>query len=76
MPGELSSIYKRIGMVKAHIKFLTRCSKAKLIPEGFFSKPRIHTSKAEHLEERFARIRMREQLNHLHAKLFRLSLDC
>ena len=40
-----------------------------------FSKPRIHTKKAELLERRFAKIRMRELLNSLHAKAFVLQME-
>ena len=39
------------------------------------SKPRIHTKKAEMLERRFAKIRMRELLNSLHAKAFVLQME-
>ena len=36
---------------------------------------RIHTKKAEVLERRFAKIRMRELLNSLHAKAFVLQME-
>ena len=74
MPSGLS-IYKQIGAIKAHINFLTRCFKCKLIPKGFFSKARIFTKNAGKLEENFAKKRMREQLNYLHAKLFIKSMQ-
>ena len=74
MPGDLRRIFERIGALKAHIKFLLRCSKHKIVPKGLISKPRIYTTKSQKLEERLARIRMRELLNSLHAKLFKLVL--
>ena len=61
MFSELEKTCKSIGDTKAHINFTTRCLKSRLIPKGFLSKPRIHTSKAQQLEQRFACIRMTEQ---------------
>ena len=75
MTGDLSKIYKKIGATRANINFLTRCRKYKLIPKGFLSKSRISTKKSTQMESRFARVRMREMLNSLHAKLFLLDLD-
>ena len=75
MTGDLSKIYVKIGATRANINLLTRCRKCKLIPKGFTSQKRIATKKSAQLEERFARIRMRETLNALHAKLFMLELD-
>ena len=75
MTGDLSKIYMKIGATKAHINFLTRCRKYKLIPKGFRSREHISTRKSCHMEDRFAKIRMREMLNALHAKLFLLDLD-
>jgi hypothetical protein len=75
MTGDLSKIYVKIGATRANINFLSRCRKCKLIPKGFTSQKRIATKKSGQLEERFARIRMRETLNALHAKLFMLELD-
>ena len=75
MPGDLSKIYKRIGATRATINFLTRCRKFNLSPKGFLSKSRISTTKSNQMELRFSRIRMREMLNTLHAKLFLLDLD-
>ena len=74
MPGDLSKIVKILGATKAHIKFLTRCSKNKIIPNGLISKRRIFTNKSEKLEARFAKIRLRELLNSLHAKAFMLKM--
>jgi hypothetical protein len=78
MPRDLSKIVKVLGATKAHIKFLTRCSKNKkinkIIPNGLISKQRIFTNKSEKLEERFAKIRLRELLNSLHAKAFMLKM--
>ena len=68
MFGELEKTCKSIGNTKAHINFITRCLKSRLVPKGFLSKPRIHTSKAQQLEQRFARIRMTEQRQHLYSK--------
>ena len=75
MTGDLSKIYMKIGATKAHINFLTRCRKYKLIPKGFRSREHISTRKSCQMEDRFAKIRMREMLNALHAKLFLLDLD-
>ena len=75
MPGGLSKIYKHIGATRATINFLTRCRKFNLSPKGFLSKSRISTTKSNQMELRFSRIRMREMLNTLHAKLFLLDLD-
>ena len=75
MPSDLSKIYKKIGATRANINFLTRCRKYKLTPKGFISNSRISTAKSEQMELRFSRIRMREMLNSLHAKLFLLELD-
>ena len=75
MPGDLSKIYKKIGATRANINFLTRCRKFNLSPKGFLSKSRISTRKSNKMEHRFSRIRMREMLNSLHAKLFLLELD-
>ena len=75
MPSDLSKIYKKIGATRANINFLTRCRKYKLTPKGFISNSRISTAKLEQMELRFSRIRMREMLNSLHAKLFLLELD-
>ena len=69
MFGELEKTCKSIGNTKAHINFITRCLKSRLVPKGFLSKPRIHTSKAQQLEQRFARIRMTEQRQHSYSKL-------
>ena len=55
--------------------FLTGCRKFNLSPKGFLSKSRISTTKSNQMEFRFSRIRMREMLNTLHAKLFLLDLD-
>ena len=74
MPRDLSKIVKVLGATKAHIKFLTRCSKNKIIPNGLISKQRIFTNKSEKLEERFTKIRLRELLNSLHAKAFMLKM--
>jgi hypothetical protein len=70
MYGRCFKTIKDIATTKAGIRFLTQCTKQKLIPHGFISRPRLHTLKAQKLEHRFAKIRLREQLNHLHAKLF------
>ena len=75
MPGDLYKLYRKIGATKASINFLTRCRKFKLIPRGFRSKIRIQTKKSNQMEDRFSRIRMRECLNSLHAKLMLLDLD-
>jgi len=75
MTGDLSKIYVKIGATKASINFLTRCRKYHVIPTGFKSLHRISTKKSVQMEDRFARIRMREELNALHAKLFMLELD-
>ena len=75
MTGDLSKIYVKIGATKASINFLTRCRKYHVIPKGFKSLQRISTKKSVQMEDRFARIRMREELNALHAKLFMLELD-
>ena len=75
MPGDLSKLFKRLGATRAHINFLTRCTKCRIVPDGLVSKPRIHTKKAEMLERRFAKIRMRELLNSLHAKAFVLQME-
>ena len=75
MPGDLSKLYKKLGTTRANINFLTRCRKYKLTPKGFLSKSRISTIKSNQMELRFSRIRMREMLNTLHAKLFLLELD-
>ena len=75
MPGDLSKLYKKIGATRANINFLTRCRKYKLTPKGFLSKSRISTIKSNKMELRFSRIRMREMLKALHAKLFLLELD-
>ena len=53
----------------------TKCRKCNLIPKGFLSKKRISTRKSNQMEERCAKIRMREVLNSMHAKLFLLELD-
>ena len=34
----MSRLYKWLGATKAHIKFLIRCSKSHLVPEGLCSK--------------------------------------
>jgi len=75
MTGDLNKIYVKIGATRANINFLTKCRKYSLIPNGFISKQRIFTRKSGDMELRFARIRMREMLNSLHAKLFLLELD-
>ena len=75
MTGDLNKIYVKIGATRANINFLTKCRKYNLIPKGFISKQRIFTRKSGDMELRFARIRMREMLNSLHAKLFLLELD-
>ena len=77
MTGDLNKIYVKIGATRANINFLTKCRKYNLIPKGFISKQRIftRTSKSGDMELRFARIRVREMLNSLHAKLFLLELD-
>ena len=77
MPGGLSKLFKRLGATRAHINFLTRCTKCRIVPDGLVSKPRIHTKKAEMLERRFAKIRMRELLNSFkkHAKAFVLQME-
>ena len=75
MPGDVSKLFKRLGATRAHINFLTRCTKCRIVPDGLVSKPRIHTKKAEMLERRFAKIRMRELLNSLHAKAFVLQME-
>ena len=75
MTGDLSKIYVKIGATKASINFLTRCRKYHVIPKGFKSLQRISMKKSVQMEDRFARIRMREELNALHAKLFMLELD-
>ena len=73
MTGDLSTIYRKIGATKANIIFLTKCRKCNLIPKGFLSKKRIFFSPK--MSHQFAKIRMREMLNSLHAKLFLLELD-
>ena len=75
MTGDLNKIYVKIGATRANINFLTKCRKYNLIPKGFISNQRIFTKKSGDMELRFARIRMREMLNSLHAKLFLLELD-
>jgi hypothetical protein len=70
MHGRYFKTIKVIATPKARIRFLTQCSKQNLVPNGFISRTRLHTFKSQQLEHRFARIRLREQLNHLHAKLF------
>ena len=75
MTGDISKIYAKIGATRANINFLTRCRKYKVIPKGFMAQKRISTKKSCQMEDRFARIRMRETLNALHAKLFMLELD-
>ena len=69
MIGELEKTCRTIGSTNAHINFLTQCLKNKLIPRGFQSKRRINTLKSEHLENRFARIRMLEQRKYLYGKV-------
>ena len=75
MTGSIKRNVRKIGDVKAHINFLTQCSKINIVPNGFRSKSIISTKKADQLEDRFAKIRMNEQLNFLHAKLFKLELN-
>jgi len=75
MTGDISKIYAKIGATRANINFLTRCRKYEVIPKGFMAQKRISTKKSCQMEDRFARIRMRETLNALHAKLFMLELD-
>ena len=75
MPGDLNSIYVRLGAIKANINFLIRCRKCKIVPPGFRSKKRIFTKKSQQMEDRFTQICIREQLNALRAKLFLLELD-
>jgi hypothetical protein len=74
MYGRCFKTIKDIATTRAQIRFLTQCTKQKLIPTGFISRSRLHTLKAQQLERRFAKIRLREQLNHLHAKLFMANL--
>jgi len=74
MPDSNWKFFKNIGKKKAHVNFLTKCTVHKLIPKGFFSRTKFLTLKSNHLETRFAKLRMRELLNHLHAKLFNLQL--
>ena len=76
MPGDLSRLNKWLGAAKAHINLIrSRCSKSHLVPEGLCSKPIIKTKKSDGLEERFAKIRLRELLNSLHAKAFMLQMS-
>ena len=75
MPDSHWKTFKKIGTTKAHINFLTKCNKHKIIPKGFFSRNKLQTLKSNHLETRFAKLRMREQLNHLHSKLFKLEFQ-
>ena len=46
-----------------------------IIPKGFKSLKRIFTKKSCQMENTFASIRMRVEMNALHAKLFMLELD-
>ena len=75
MTGSIKRTVRKIGDVKAHINFLTQCSKINIVPNGFRFKSIISTKKSDQLEDRFANIRMNEQLNFLHAKLFKLELN-
>ena len=74
MTGSIKRTVRKIGYVKAHINFLTQCLKINIVPNGFRSKSIVSTKKADQLD-RFAKIRMNEQLNFLHAKLFKLELN-
>ena len=76
MYGRCFKTVKDIATTRAQIRFLTQCTKQKLIPNGliFISQSRLHTLKAHQLEHRFAKIRLCEQLNNLHAKLFMANL--
>jgi hypothetical protein len=65
----------KLGITKANINFLSKCTKHQLIPKGFFSKDRLNTRRSAQLETSFAKTRMREQLNHLHAKAFNLEFQ-
>ena len=66
---------KKIAITRAQIKFLTACTHLHLIPSGLQSKPRFHTRKSDQMEREFVRKRLREQLNHLHARLFTMDLQ-
>jgi len=56
MTGSIKRTVRKIGDVKAHINFLTHCSKINIVPNGFRSKTILSTKKADHLEDRFAKI--------------------
>ena len=75
MPGDLSKIYQKIGTTRAHIRFVTRCTKYDIIPDGLMSKPRFNSRKSSTLEIMFGKKRRRELLNSLHAKLFYLQFQ-
>ena len=66
--------FKSIGKTKAQIYFLNKCKQFQLIPNGFKSKPVFNSLKSNQLELRFAKIRLNERLNQLHAKLFMTDL--
>ena len=66
--------FKNIGEIKARIYFINKCKQFHLIPKGFHSKPVLRSMKSNHLETRFAKIRMNERLNQIHAKLFTAEL--
>lgn len=66
---------KKIAITRAQIKFLTACTHLHLIPSGLQSKPRFHTRKSDQMEREFGKKRLREELNHLHARLFTLKLQ-
>ena len=70
MTGDLSKIYANVGATRANISFLTRCIKHKVIPKGCMAQKQ----KSGQMEDRSARIRIKETLSALHAKLVMLEL--
>jgi hypothetical protein len=66
--------FKTVGKVKAQIYFINKCKQFNVMPKGFFSKPILRSLKSNQLETRFAKIRMNERLNQLHANLFKAEL--
>ena len=75
MYGRYTRNAKKIADTQAQITFLTRCTQQHIISPSFISKTRFFTQKSQQLELDFARQRIREQLNHLHAKLFTLKFQ-
>ena len=72
MHGDLVNTCRKIGKTRAHVNFITRCLKSKVVPKGFISKQRISSTKSKAMEQRFGRIRMVEQRRHLYGKLEKL----